>query len=77
MAYNAKVGLGLFCPITSKVKGYPFEVAIPENLGVGGVILADQIKGLDWRQRRVEFISELPSKIVEDVLAKARALFEG
>ena len=77
LAYNAKVGLGLFCPITSKAKGYPFEVAIPENLEVAGVILADQIKSLDWRRRQAEFISELPSQIVEDVLAKVRALLEG
>ena len=77
LAYNAKVGLGLFCPITSKEKGYPFEVAIPDNLGVAGVVLADQIKSLDWRKRQVEFISELPSQVVEDVLDKVRALLEG
>ena len=75
-AYNAKVGLGLFCPITSKVKGYPFEVAIPEKLAVEGVVLADQVKSLDWRKRQAEFISELPSQIVEDVLAKVVALLE-
>jgi mRNA interferase MazF len=75
-AYNAKVGLGLFCPITSKVKGYPFEVAIPEKLEVGGVILADQVKSLDWRKRQAEFISELPSQVVEDVLAKVVTLLE-
>ncbi len=77
LAYNAKVGLGLFCPITSKAKGYPFEVAIPENLEVGGVILADQIKSLDWRRRRAEFITEFPSELVKDVLAKVSALLEG
>ncbi len=76
LAYNAKVGLGLFCPITSKAKGYPFEVSIPENLEVGGVVLADQVKSLDWRKRQAEFISELPPQVVEDVLAKVRVLLE-
>jgi len=47
-AYNAKVGLALFCPITSQIKGYPFEVLLPADLPVAGVILADQVKNLDW-----------------------------
>jgi len=50
-AYNQKVGLALFCPITNQRKGYPFEVNIPEGLEIGGVILSDQIKSLDWRSR--------------------------
>jgi len=45
-AYNARTGLALFCPVTSQVKGYPFEVAIPDNERVSGVILADQEPGL-------------------------------
>ena len=50
-AYNAKVGLALLCPITSQVKGYPFEVLLPHGLPVSGAILADQIKSLDWQAR--------------------------
>ena len=50
--YNEKVGLSLLCPITSQVKGYPFEVEIPKGLGVSGVILSDQVKSLDWRARK-------------------------
>ena len=41
-SYNGKVGLAVLCPITSQIKGYPFEVAIPEGLRVSGAILADQ-----------------------------------
>lgn len=74
--YNAKVGLALFCPITSQVKGYPFEVLIPEGLDVAGVVLSDQIKSLDWRARQTEFICELPSFTIGEVLAKARALLD-
>ncbi len=56
--YNGKVGLALFCPITSQVKGYPFEVALPEGLSISGVILADQVKSLDWRAREAEKIAK-------------------
>jgi mRNA interferase MazF len=59
-SYNGKVGLALFCPLTSKVKGYPFEVELPDGYAVSGVVLADQLKGLDWRSRKVNFSSESP-----------------
>ncbi len=75
-SYNAKVGLALFCPITSQVKGYPFEVRIPEGLEVGGVVLSDQIKNLDWRAMRAEFICDLPMSTISEVIAKARALLD-
>ena len=68
-SYNRKTGLLLACPITSKVKGYPFEVALPPGLPVGGVILADQIKSLDWKVRKAEFIVRTPPPVIEDVLS--------
>ena len=73
-AYNGKVGLALFCPITSEAKGYPFEVTIPEGQAVTGVILADQVKSLDWRVRRAEFICPLPNETVSEVLDRLDAL---
>ncbi|MEP0761280.1 MAG: endoribonuclease MazF [Chloroflexota bacterium] len=73
-AYNARTGLALFCPVTSQVKGYPFEVVIPDNERVSGVILADQVKSLDWRVRQAEWIIGLPAHTVEEVLAKLGAL---
>lgn len=73
-SYNRKVGLAIMCPITSVVKGYPFEVAIPEGLGVSGVVLADQVKSLDWKARRAEVKEKLPSEVTEEVLAKLNAL---
>ena len=51
-SYNRKVGLAILCPITSQVKGYPFEVTIPAGSNLGGVILSDQVKSLDWRIRK-------------------------
>ncbi|RTZ60550.1 MAG: endoribonuclease MazF [Gammaproteobacteria bacterium] len=66
--YSAKTSLGIFCPITSKVKGYPFEVLLPEELPIRGVILADQIRSLDWKARNAEFISKSPKEVLEEVL---------
>ena len=63
-AYNGRVGLALLCPVTGQLKGYPFEVAIPDGLGVTGVILADQVKSLDWRRRNATVIEALPRKTV-------------
>ena len=73
-AYNGKVGLALLCPVTSRVKGYPFEVVLPEGLPVRGVILSDQLKSLDWRSRRAEFICTLPESVTQEVFKKVEAL---
>jgi mRNA interferase MazF len=73
-AYNGKVGLALMCPITSRIKGYPFEVTIPDGLPVTGVVLSDQVKSLDWRVRRSERICALPWPAVTEILQKLGAL---
>jgi mRNA interferase MazF len=72
--YNSKVGLALVCPITSRVKGYPFEVALPEAGPAQGVVLADQLRSLDWRSRDAELITKAPIAVVERVLQLAGAL---
>jgi mRNA interferase MazF len=69
-AYNGKVGLAILCPITSQIKGYPFEVRIPDGLPIRGVILADQVKSLDWRARQAEWMCTLPPDVTAEVLAK-------
>jgi len=71
--YNEKVGLGLFFPITSKIKNYPFEVKI-ENNKINGVVLADQIKSLDWKTREIEFITEEASEKVNEIIDKIGVL---
>jgi mRNA interferase MazF len=73
-SYNRKVELALFCPITSQVKGYPFEVALPKDVQVSGVILSDQVKSLDWRKRNVDFITTLPTETVHEVIKKFKTL---
>lgn len=66
-AYNQKVGLAIFCPITSQEKGYPFEVKITEQK-IQGIVLADQVKSLDWKKREAEFIVKAPASVVNDVI---------
>jgi mRNA interferase MazF len=73
-AYNSKAGLAILCPITYQVKGYPFEVKIPETLPIKGVILSDQIKSLDWRIRNAEFVCQLPESVFIDVMQKLQIL---
>lgn len=73
-AYNRKVGLAVFCPITSQVKNYPFEAAMPPGLKVSGVILSDQVKNLDWRARNAQFCCRLPAVSVSEVLKKLNVL---
>lgn len=69
-AYNGKVGLAIFCPITSQIKGYPFEVAIPQGLTVNGVVLSDQVKSLDWKARNAEFVCKLPESSLTTVMKR-------
>jgi mRNA interferase MazF len=75
-SYNRKVGLAILCPITSQVKGYPFEVAIPDGLKVSGAILSDQVKSLDWLARKATLLCALPETTVREVLGKVGALLE-
>jgi mRNA interferase MazF len=73
-AYNAKSGLALVCPITSRVKGYPFEVALPPGLPIAGVVLADHVRSVDWRARHVERAGKLPAGILREVLDRLAPL---
>jgi mRNA interferase MazF len=73
-AYNSKVGLALFCPVTSQIKGYPFEVHIPAGYPVSGAVLADQVKSLDWKSRRATFCCALPEETIQEVLNKLGTL---
>lgn len=68
--------MAIFCPITNQIKGYPFEVMLPKEVGVTGVILSDQVKSLDWRVRKAEFIGSLPEEVINEVLAKLGILLE-
>jgi mRNA interferase MazF len=74
--YNRKVGLALVCPVTSQVKGYPFEVALPPGSRVAGVVLADQVKSLDWRVRKARFAGTASPQVLEEVTARLMVLVD-
>ncbi len=74
VAFNQKRGLALVCPITTQVKGFPFEVVLPDGLPIGGAVLVDQIKSVDWRARHMTHAGRAPDAIVADVLAKLQTL---
>lgn len=76
-AYNARVGLALVCPITSQVKGYPFEVVLPGSGRLRAAVLADQVKSLDWRSRRAQRLGRVPPELIEQVIARIEALLRG
>jgi len=73
-SYNGKVGLAIFCPVTSQIKGYPFEVLVPAGLPVAGAILSDQLKSLDWGARNTELICTLSTETISEVLQKLATL---
>lgn len=73
-SYNAKVGLALFSPVTNPIKGYPFEVIIPEGFKVTGAILSDQVKSLDWKVRNAEFFDRIPESVTLEILTKLATL---
>ena len=73
-SYNRKTGLALACPVTSLAKGYPFEVALPAGLPVAGVVLADHVRSIDWRARRIERVCAANADTLAAVLGKLTAL---
>lgn len=75
-AYNQKVGLGLFCPVTSQIKGYPFEVPLPGNGKAQGAILSDQLRSLDWRARKADRLDRVSEEVVFEVTARILALVD-
>lgn len=72
--YNAKTGLSLCVPVTSQIKGLPFEVAIPSGLPVSGVVLSDHVKNIDWKARNADYICSVDNYVTIDVIEKLRKL---
>ena len=72
--YNEGVGLALVCPITSRIKGYPFEVPLSGVAPIACVVLADHLRSLDWRARQATVAGQAPPDAVSDVMAKLRPL---
>ncbi len=72
--YNRQTGLAIACPITSQAKGYPFEVRLPTDLPITGVILSDHVRNIDWRARRAERAARVDEDTIADVCAKLSTL---
>jgi mRNA interferase MazF len=74
--YNSRAGLAVVVPVTRQEKNYPFEVPLPEAAAVAGVVLADQMKSVDWRAREAKRITALPSETVAAILQRAALLLK-
>ena len=75
-AYNQLIGLALVCPVTSRVKGYPFEIVLPDGLAVSGVALSDHVKSQDWRARHAEFAGQMDKATLAAILHRTRSLLQ-
>jgi mRNA interferase MazF len=75
-SYNGRVGLMVCCPITTQSKGYPFEVLIKNNLKVSGVILADQVKSLNWKARGAKKKGRISEDELSETLNKLKAVID-
>jgi len=73
-SYNQATKLMLCCPVTSRVKSYPFEVAIVGAAKISGVVLSDQIRSLDWVARNAQFIDGVSGEVLLEVARKQRVL---
>jgi mRNA interferase MazF len=74
--YNVRSGLCIICPITSRARGYPFEVAIPDGHAISGIILVDQIRSVSWEQRYVKMTGVAPVKLLDEVRERLAALLQ-
>ena len=74
-SYNTKAGLMVCCPMSTKVKGHPFEVVTEIN-GVESAVLSDQVKSLDWRIRRAKKKTSVTAEVMLHVRAKMKALLQ-
>lgn len=73
-AYNARRGLAVVCPITSKIKGHSFEVLLPEDSDITGAVLFDHLRSVDWRERDVRFAQAAPATVVSEVRERLKPL---
>ena len=73
-AYHQRAPFAVVCPVTSRAKGYPFEVALPEGLPITGVVLADQVKSLDRRIRQLDPVGAVPDSVLQQVMARLAPL---
>lgn len=71
--YNKKTGLAVCCPITSNIKGYPFEVIV-NGKKIDGAVLSDHLKNLDWKARDIKYIEKAHADVLNEVVEKISVL---
>lgn len=71
-SYNGRTGMMICCPMTTQIKGYPFEVVISTD--PASAILSDQVKSLDWRARRAKRKAAVGAEILDEIRGKLGAL---
>jgi len=76
LQYNVRSGLCIICPITSRARGYPFEVAVPDGHAISGIILVDQVRSVSWEQRYVKMAGAAPVKLLDEVRERLAALLQ-
>jgi mRNA interferase MazF len=74
--YDVRSGLCIICPITSRARGYPFEVTIPHGYAISGIILVDQMRGVSWAKRYVRMASVAPAELLDEVRERLAALLQ-
>ena len=72
--YNKASGLCLVCPITTSIKGYPFEAALDGAKKASGVALADQVRSIDWQARKIKIVDRISATSLATILAKVKPL---
>jgi len=72
--FNIRTGLMFACPITSQVKGSPFEVTLPRGVKLGGAVLTDHLRSVDWIARNAEYHAEAPNDLMYEVLGRIEAI---
>lgn len=75
--YNDKTSLALCCPLTTRIKGYPFEVELPDGSDATGAVLSDQVKSVDWRARQASLMGQAPDEVVDAVRERVSLLLQG
>ncbi|WP_035707392.1 MULTISPECIES: type II toxin-antitoxin system PemK/MazF family toxin [Bradyrhizobium] len=73
-SYNAAAGLCVICPITSRVRGYPFEAALPDDSNIRGVVLADQPRSISWEKRPIAYAGRATDMLLTEVRERLAAL---
>ena len=67
--FNQATGLAIVCPITNTKRGIPFHLPVPATSSLTGFLMVEQVKSVDFKARRANFVEKAPPQFVEDVIA--------